>query len=133
LKPALSWTTEILDLKAVPAGRAVSYGCTFVTERLSQIAVLPVGYADGYPRLLSNRGAVLLKGQRAPIVGRVCMDLTMIDVTDIAGAKIGDTVTLMGSDGREIILADDLALWAETISYEILARITARVPRHYQE
>lgn len=133
LRPAMRWTTEILDLKEVPSGTAVSYGCTYITKRPSRIAVLPVGYADGYPRLLSNRGSVLVQGQRAPIAGRVCMDLTMVDVSDIPSCQVGDRVTLLGSDGNDNISAEEMATWAETISYEIHASIASRVPRHYQE
>jgi len=131
LKPVLSWKTRILQLKKIPKGSSISYGQTFVTRRESLIATLPVGYADGYPRLLSNRGAVLVRGKRAPIVGRVCMDLTMIDVTDIRGVRQGDEVVLLGHQGREKLSADEMALWAETISYEILTSISARVPRIY--
>ena len=131
LKPVLSWKTRILQLKKIPKGSSISYGQTFVTRRESLIATLPVGYADGYPRLLSNRGAVLVRGKRAPIVGRVCMDLTMIDVTDIRGVQQGDEVVLLGHQGREKLSADEMALWAETISYEILTSISARVPRIY--
>jgi len=131
LKPVLSWKSRILQLKAAAKGSSISYGQTFVTRRKSLIATLPVGYADGYPRLLSNRGAVLVRGKRAPIVGRVCMDLTMIDVTDIRGVRQGDEVVLLGCQGREKISADEMALWAGTISYEILTSISARVPRIY--
>jgi len=132
LKPALSWKTKILQLKTVPSGTSVSYGQTFVTERESLIATLPLGYADGYPRLLSNRGEVLVRGQRAPIAGRVCMDLTMIDVTDIRNVRQGDEVVLLGRQGAAEISADEIAAWANTISYEILTSIGARVPRiHY--
>ena len=131
LKPVLSWKTRILQLKKIPKGSSISYGQTFVARRGSLIATLPVGYADGYPRLLSNRGAVLVRGKRAPIVGRVCMDLTMIDVTDIRGVQQGDEVVLLGNQGREKLSADEMALWAETISYEILTSISARVPRIY--
>jgi alanine racemase len=132
LKPALSWKTKILQLKNVPSGTSVSYGQTFVTERESLIATLPIGYADGYPRLLSNRGEVLVCGQRAPIAGRVCMDLTMIDVTDIRNVRQGDEVVLLGRQGAAEISADEIAAWANTISYEILTSIGARVPRiHY--
>jgi alanine racemase len=93
---------------------------------------LPIGYADGYPRLLSNRGEVLINGKRAPVVGRVCMDLTMIDVTDIGKTQQGDEVVLLGRQGDAEISADEMAVWAETISYEILTSIGARVPRiHY--
>lgn len=132
LKPVLSWKTRILQLKPLPKGSGISYGQTFVTERESLIATLPVGYADGYPRLLSNRGAVLVRGQRARVVGRVCMDLTMVDVTDIREVQQGDGVVLLGNQGEEVISADEMAQWANTISYEILTSIGARVPRvHY--
>src|SRR5262249_41002851 len=96
LKPVLSWKTKILQLKKVPSGASISYGQTFITERESLIATLPLGYADGYPRLLSNRGAALVRGERAPIAGRVCMDLTMLDVTDIRNVRQGDEVMLLG-------------------------------------
>ncbi len=129
LKPILTWKTHILQLKRVPKGAGISYGRTFVTKRESLIAILPVGYADGYHRLLSNRGSVLVRGKRAPIVGRICMDLTMIDVTDIRGVKQGDEVVLLGKQGADRISADEMARWAETISYEILTSISARVPR----
>jgi alanine racemase len=131
LRPALSWKTRILQLKTLPAGSSIGYGRTFVTKRKSAIATLPVGYADGYHRLLSNRGAALVRGQRAPIVGRISMDLTMIDVTDIRGVSQGDEVVLLGRQGDETISADEMAGWAETISYEILTSISARVPRVY--
>lgn len=129
LQPALSWITRVLETKSIPKGRAVSYGCTYHTPRPMRLALLPVGYADGYPRLFSNRGAVLIKGQRAPIVGRVCMDLTVVDITDIPEVPNGEKVTLLGRDGTEELLASELATWAETISYEILTRIAGRVPR----
>lgn len=132
LKPALQWTSQILDIKKVPAGTPVSYECTFVTRRPSLIAVLPVGYADGYPRLLSNRGKILVRGQTAPIVGRICMDLSMVDVTDIPGVERADTITLIGNNGGRMITAEDVAQWADTISYEILAGIATRVPRTYK-
>lgn len=132
LKPVLAWKTNILQLKKVPAGASISYGQTFVTKRESMIATLPIGYADGYPRLLSNRGEVLVGGQRAKVAGRVCMDLTMIDVTDIRNVKQGDEVVLLGRQGNAEISADQIAAWANTISYEILTSIGARVPRiHY--
>ncbi len=132
LQPALTWTTHILETKEIPAGRAVSYGCTFVTQRPTRIGLLPVGYADGYPRLLSNRGKVLVAGEEAPILGRVCMDLSIIDLTDIPKAQSGDTVTLIGCDQDKKITAEEVATWAETISYEIFTRIADRIPRHYQ-
>ena len=132
LKPVLSWKTKILQLKNVPSGTSVSYGQTYVTERESLIATLPIGYADGYPRFLSNRGEALVRGQRARIAGRVCMDLTMIDVTDIRNVRQGDEVVLLGRQGAAEISADEIAAWANTISYEILTSIGTRVPRiHY--
>jgi len=132
LKPVLTWKTKILQLKKVPAGTSISYGQTFITKRESLIATLPVGYADGYPRLLSNCGEVLVGGQTAQVAGRVCMDLTMIDVTDIRNVKQGDEVVLLGRQGDAEISADQIAAWANTISYEILTSISARVPRiHY--
>ena len=115
----------------MPAGSSIGYGRTFVTKRRSVIATLPVGYADGYHRLLSNRGAALVRGKRAPIVGRINMDLTMVDVTDIGEVAQGDEVVLLGQQGGEAISADEMAGWAETISYEILTSISARVPRVY--
>ena len=129
LKPVLSWKTRIVQLKKVPAGSSISYGQTFVTKRESLIATLPVGYADGYPRLLSNRGEVLVGGKRAPVAGRVCMDLTMIDVTDIEKIQPGDEVVLLGHQGDAEISVDEMAAWANTISYEILTSISNRVPR----
>jgi alanine racemase len=132
LKPVLSWKTRILQLKKVPSHTSISYGQTFVTERDSLIATLPIGYADGYPRLLSNRGQALVGGKRAPVAGRVCMDLTMLDVTDIAKIQQGDEVVLLGTQENESISADEMAAWADTISYEILTSIGARIPRiHY--
>jgi len=129
LRPVLSWKTRILQLKKVPAKTSISYGQTFITKRESLIATLPMGYADGYPRLLSNCGEALVGGKRAPVAGRVCMDLTMIDVTDIRGIQQGDEAVLLGRQGDAIISADEMAAWANTISYEILTSIGARVPR----
>ncbi len=129
LKPVLSWKTQVMQLKKVPSGTSISYGQTFVTQRESVIATLPAGYADGYQRLLSNRAQVLVKGKRAPVAGRVCMDLTMIDVTDIGGVQQGDEVVLIGRQGDEEITAEEMAAWAMTISYEILTSISSRVPR----
>ncbi|MBI4523458.1 MAG: alanine racemase [Deltaproteobacteria bacterium] len=131
LRPALSWKTRILQIKRLPAGASISYGRTFITPRESVIGTLPVGYADGYSRLLSNRGVVLVRGKRAPIVGRLCMDLTMVDLTEIPGAGLGDEAVLLGRQGGETISADEMAGWADTISYEILTSIGARVPRVY--
>jgi alanine racemase len=129
LKPVLSWKTRITQLKKVPAGTSISYGQTFVTKRKSLIATLPVGYADGYKRLLSNRAEVLVNGRRAPVVGRVCMDLTMVDVTAIPNVQSRDEVVLLGCQAASEITADQMAAWADTISYEIFTSISARVPR----
>ncbi len=129
LKPALTWKTSIHQLKKVPKGFHISYGQTFTTQRESTIATLPLGYADGYKRSLSNRGCVLVRGQRAPIVGTICMDLTMVDVTDIRGVSQGDEVVLLGQQNEAAISADEMAGWSNTISYEVLTSISARVPR----
>ena len=129
LKPVLSWHTRVLQLKQVPEGATLGYGRSFVTKRKSVIATLAVGYADGYHRLLSNRGLALVRGRRTPVAGRISMDLTTIDVTDIDGVEQGDEVVLIGRQADEIISADEMASWANTISYEILTSIGARVPR----
>lgn len=129
LEPVLSWKTAVVHLKAVPAGTPVSYGSTWTAPRPSRIATLPVGYADGWSRLLSNRGAVLVRGRRAPIVGRVCMDLCMVDVTDVPGAEVGDEVVLLGTQGAETQDAHQLAALQGTIAYDVLCAIGARVPR----
>ncbi|MDR2437110.1 MAG: alanine racemase [Endomicrobium sp.] len=129
LKPVLSWKTKIAFLKKVPAGFCVSYGRTFVTSKTSIIATLPVGYADGLNRLLSNRGDVLVGGRRCPIIGRITMDMTMVDVTDVKGISLGDEVVIIGMQGAEQIKADDLAKLQDTINYEITCNISSRVPR----
>jgi len=131
LKPVLSLTTKILLLKRVPANTPISYGRTFVTRRESLIAVLPIGYADGYPRALSNRGAVLLRGRKAPVVGRVCMDLTMVDATEVPGVAEGDEAVFIGSQGEATLPAEEVAEAAGTIAYELLCGIGPRVPRRY--
>ncbi len=127
LEPVMRWRTAIARLKELPPGHAIGYGATFHTKRASRIATLPVGYADGYRRGLSNRGEVLVRGRRVPVVGRVSMDLVTIDVTDVAGAALGDEVTLLG-DG---ITAEELAAKLGTISYEVFCSVGARVPRVY--
>jgi alanine racemase len=129
LEPVLSWKARIAQVKKIPAGAFVGYGCTFRTTRPTVLAVVPVGYFDGYDRGLSNAAHVLVKGRRAPVRGRVAMDFFMADVTDIPGVKLEDEVTLLGADGRERISAEDLAALAGTISYEILSRINPLVPR----
>ncbi len=131
LRPVLSLTTRIGLLKRVPSGTPISYGRTFVTRRPSVIAVLPIGYADGYPRALSNVGAVVVRGRRTPVVGRVCMDLTMADVTDVPDVAEGDEVVVIGVQGGASIGAEDAAVAAGTIAYELLCGIGPRVPRRY--
>jgi alanine racemase len=131
LQPVLALTTKISLLKRVPADTPISYGRTFVTRRESLIAVLPIGYADGYPRALSNRGVVLVRGRRAPVVGRVCMDLTMIDATEVPDAAEGDEVVLIGSQRDAVLSAEEVAEAAGTIAYDILCGIGPRVPRRY--
>jgi alanine racemase len=122
--------TKVLLVRDLPAGVGVSYGRTWVTKGPSRIATLPVGYADGYPRALSDKAEVLVHGHRAPVRGRVCMDLTMIDVTHIpTTVEVGDEVTLLGAQGSDRISAWELAAWAGTIPYEILTGFSARIPR----
>ena len=132
LRPVLSFKTRIAQLKIVKRGKAIGYGDSFVTPRISQIATLPVGYADGLMRSLSNKGAVIVRGQRAPIVGRISMDLSTIDVTDVTGVEIGDEVALIGRQGEEEMGVSEMADLAGTIPYEILCRIGGRVTRVYQ-
>jgi alanine racemase len=131
LEPVLRWRTEVVRIKELPPGSAIGYGAAFRTRRTSRIAVLPVGYADGYPRILSEGGEVLLRGKRAPVAGRISMDLVTIDVTDIDGAAHGDEVILLGRQGEDEISAEELARRTSTIAYEVFCRISARVPRVY--
>ncbi len=131
LKPVMTWKTQIVHIKELQIGDTVSYGRTFTAKQPMRIATLPVGYGDGYKRCLSNKASVLIRGRRAPIIGTVCMDQVMCDVTHIKDASIGDPVVLLGTQGSERIDADDLAAWAGTISYEILLSISPRVPRIY--
>jgi alanine racemase len=131
LRPVMRFVTETVFVKRVPPGTPISYGRTFVTERESVIATLPVGYADGVPRKLSNRGEVLVRGARLPIIGRVCMDLTMIDATAFPDLAVGEEVVLIGGQGEQRISAEEFATWAETIDYEILCGVSGRVPRVY--
>jgi len=131
VESVMSFKSKLMFLKEVEKGKPVGYGKTFITRRSTKVATIPLGYADGYSRLLSNRGEVLIHGKRAPIIGRVCMDAFMIDVTDIQGVRIGDEVTLMGKDRKEKITACDLASWSSTINYEILSRVGKRLPKVY--
>jgi alanine racemase len=131
LKPAMALKTQIIQLKKVPAGFKVSYGSTYTTQHPTTIATVPIGYADGLNRLLSSRGQMLVGGQRVPIIGRVCMDLTMLDVSDIASVQLGDEVVVFGQQDNEILTVDEMAATLHTINYEIVTGITARVPRVY--
>lgn len=129
--PAMTLTTSIVHVREVPAGESISYGRTFSTERRSRIGVLPIGYADGYPRALSNRASVLVRGMRSPVVGRVCMDMTMIDLTGIPGARAGDEVIVFG--GRDLPVSEISGLLG-TIDYEVACMVSKRVPRvHFDE
>ena len=133
LEPVMRWRTEIMRLKELPAGHAIGYGMTYRTKRPSRIATLPVGYADGYNRALSNKGEVLVSGWRAPVVGRVSMDLVTVDVTDIPEATVGDEAVLLGRQGEQEIAVEELAAKIGTISYEVLCGVSARVPRVYRD
>ena len=129
LKPVMSLRTRIVNLRKIPKGNSISYERTYFTKKDSLIAVVTTGYGDGYPWSLSNNAEVLVSGRRAKVIGNVCMDLTMIDVTAIQEVKIGDIVTLIGSDGSDTIKVNELAGWAKTIPYEVITRISPRVPR----
>jgi len=131
LKPAMSLKTRIIHLKKVPAGFYVSYGITHQTPQPTTIATVPVGYADGLNRRLSSRGRMLVHGRRVPIIGRVCMDLTMLDVGSIANIQIGDEVVIFGRQGNEMLTVDEMAASLDTINYEIVSTISVRVPRVY--
>lgn len=131
LRRVMSVTSEVGFLKKVSAGDSLGYGRTFVAERKSVIATVPIGYADGYPRALSNKGEMIVLGKKAPVVGRVSMDWTILDVTDIPNVEVGTKVTVIGSDGGETILAEDLAAATGTISYEITCGFGSRVARKF--
>ncbi len=131
LIPVMSVKTKILSLRNLPAGAPVSYGRTFITKRKSKIGVIPIGYADGYNRLFSNNADVLVRGKRVPVAGRVCMDLTMIDVTDVRGVREDDEVVIIGTQGKETINALELAKRSNTIPYEILTSLGSRAQRVY--
>lgn len=133
IKPALEWKSVISMVKPVHIGETIGYGRTYIATREMKVATIPTGYADGYNRLLSNRGYVLLHGKKASIVGRVCMDQFMVDVTDISEAKAFDEVVLIGRCQGEIYSADDMAEMIDTIGYEIVCNISKRVPRIYIE
>jgi alanine racemase len=129
LRPVLSWKARIAQLKSVPAGAFVGYGCTYRTTRKTHLALVPVGYFDGYPRQLSNVAYVLVKGQRAPLRGRVAMNFIAIDVTDIPGVKLEEEVVLLGKMNQDELSAETMAAWAGTINYELVARLNPEIRR----
>jgi alanine racemase len=131
LRPALSLISHVGRVRTLPAGTSVSYGRTFIAEKPFKAALLPIGYGDGIHRLLSNRGEVLIHGQRAPIRGRVCMDNIIVDVSHIAGVREGDQAVLLGAQDEDRISAEEMAAWAETINYEITTSLLSRTPRIY--
>ena len=131
LKPALQWLSKVTHVKTLPAGREISYGGTYVTTKDTVVATVPVGYADGYRRNLSGKFYVLIHGQKAPILGRICMDQMMVDVTGIPGVQTGDRVTLVGTDGAETITMEQIAAQADSFNYEFVCGISRRVPRIY--
>ena len=131
LQPALSWSSRVTCVKTLPAGREISYGGTYVTEKPTVVATIPVGYADGYRRSLSGKFYVLIHGKKAPILGRICMDQMMVDVTDIPDTQVGDKVVLVGQDGEETITMEEISAAADTFNYEFVCGISRRVPRYY--
>ena len=133
LRPALQWLSRVSHVKTLPAGREISYGGTYVTGADTVVATIPVGYADGYRRNLSGRFYVLIRGQKAPILGRICMDQMMVDVTAIPGVTVGDQVTLIGTDGGETITVEEIAARADSFNYEFVCGISRRVPRLYMK
>ncbi len=128
-EPVLTWKCRITQIKKVAADSFIGYGCTYRTTAPTRLAVLPVGYYDGYDRGLSNQSYVLIKGRRAPVRGRICMNLMMVDITDIKGVKLHDEVTLIGHDGDDRVSAEQIGDWAGTINYEVLARLSPSTPR----
>ena len=132
-QPVMSMKTRVVQVKTLPAGECISYGCTYTTENETKVATLCAGYADGVTRVLSNNGEVLIRGKRAKIIGRVCMDQFMVDVTDIPDVEAGDTATIFGTDGEQTISVDEIAKKANTINYEIICNINSRVTRVYMK
>jgi len=131
LVPAMRWKTHVAHLKTVPPGTGISYGHTFVTQQTTRVATLPVGYADGYPRALSNRGHVIIRGRYAPILGRICMDQCMVDVTEIPGVRMEDEVILLGGDGDCRVTMEEIGAQSASFNYETACRVSQRVPRVY--
>jgi alanine racemase len=134
LRPVLSWRTEVTTVKPVRSGQFIGYGCTYRAIRDMCVAVLPVGYYEGYPRIAGEQASyVLVRGRRCPIVGRICMNMMMVDVSHVEGVTVGETATLIGTDGAETIPAHEVAGWAKTIHYELLSRLHHDIPRRLIE
>ncbi len=131
LQPALEWTSRVTHVKTLEAGREISYGGTYVTEKPTVVATVPVGYADGYRRALSGKFYVLIRGKKAPILGKICMDQMMVDVTEIPDITVGDRVVLIGTDGEHTITMEEIAAAADTFNYEFVCGISRRVPKFY--
>jgi len=127
----MSLKSRVVFIKEVGKGTPISYGKTYITRNKTKIATIPLGYADGYSRLLSNKGEVLIRGKRAKVLGRVCMDAFMVDVSHIPDVKVGDEVVVMGKQGKEEITAHDLGTWTNTFAYEIMTRMGKRLPIVY--
>ena len=133
VKPAMTWRSRITHVKTLPAGREISYGGTYVTERPTVVATIPVGYADGYRRSLSGKFYVLIHGKKAPILGRICMDQMMVDVSDVPDVAIGNKVVLVGEDRGQRITMEEIAEAAGSFHYEFICGIGRRVPRYYRQ
>ena len=131
LIPAMELKSHVVYIKEVEAGTGISYGSTFITNGRTKVATIPVGYADGYSRNMSNVGRVIIRGQYAPIIGRICMDYFMVDVTHIEGISQGDVVTLLGKDGDNVITVETLARWSHSFPYEMICTVGKRIPRVY--
>ncbi len=133
LRPVLTWKSRVARVRTLPPGSGIGYGRTYITQRPTTVALVPVGYGDGYVRRLSNRAQVLVRGRRAPVVGRVSMDQIVVDVSAIPGVALEDEVVLLGRQGEEHIPAEEIAAWAETINYEVTTLLLPRVTRVYRD
>jgi alanine racemase len=131
LEPALTFETRLTAARTVEAGTPIGYGCSYHAPKRTRIGVVPLGYADGIPRALSNKGAFVIGGVRVPIVGRVCMNMTLVDLGAVPAAKPGDVVNLIGGEGDACVTAEDWAQWSDTINYEIVTRLPAELRREY--
>ena len=131
LKPALSLKSRIVQIRTMSRGEAVSYGRTYVSQEDTVVATIPIGYADGFSRMLSGKAQVLVNGKRAPVIGRVCMDQCLVDIGEAGEVRLGDTVTLIGTDGGESVHPEEVAAWAGSIPHEVLCTIGKRVQRIY--